>query len=196
MDGRRHLMVESDSAKRSQSTTAYQPGGSRPLSCAPPSKSGRELPLCGRLENFDHFRLPASKEMVAKCHAVAAWQITTIFASTDSKPEPKSQFGTHVQNIGRSPGPRSRFGARSPDPKSKPETRTPGHGPRATSPRLKHNHSPQIRPQIPSLWLQAPGTKRPGYFTSMSSYSLVPRPIFSPCSIMERQLVSGCVMLR
>ena len=71
-------MVESGSAKRSQSTTVYQPGGSRPLSCAPPSKSGRELPLCGSLENFDHFRLPTSKEMVAKCHAVTARQITTI----------------------------------------------------------------------------------------------------------------------
>lgn len=189
-------MVESGSAKRSQSTTVYQPGGSRPLSCAPPSKSGRELPLCGSLENFDHFRLPTSKEMVAKCHAVTTRQITTIFASTDSKPEPTSQFGTHVQNIGRSPGPRSRFGARAPDPKSKPEPRTPGHGPRATSPRLKHNPQPQIGPQTPSLRPQVPGTKHPGYFTSMSSYSLVPRPIFSPCSIMERQLVSGCVMLK
>lgn len=35
-----------------------------------------------------------------------------------------------------------------------------------------------------------------GYLTSISSYLLVPRPIFSPCSIMERQLVSGCVMLK
>ena len=179
MDGRRHLMVESGSAKRSQSTTVYQPGGSRPLSCAPSSKSGRELPLCGSLENFDHFRLPTSKEMIAKCHTVTARQIATISASTDSKPEPKSQLG-----------------AQSPDPKSKPEPRTPGHGPRATSPRLKHNPQPQIGPQTPSLRPQVPGTKHPGYFTSMSSYSLVPRPIFSPCSIMERQLVSGCVILR
>lgn len=54
----------------------------------------------------------------------------------------------------------------------------------------------KIPARNPSPWLQIPGTKRPGYFTSMSSYSLVPRPIFSPCSIMERQLVSGCVMLR
>lgn len=35
-----------------------------------------------------------------------------------------------------------------------------------------------------------------GYLTSISSYLLVPSPIFSPCSIMERQLVSGCVMLK
>ena len=34
------------------------------------------------------------------------------------------------------------------------------------------------------------------YLTSISSYSLVPRPIFTPCSIIERQLVSGCVMLK
>lgn len=34
-----------------------------------------------------------------------------------------------------------------------------------------------------------------GYLTSISSYLLVPSPILSPCSIMERQLVSGCVML-
>ena len=78
-------MVESGSAKRSQSTTVYQPGGSRPLSCAPSSKSGRELPLYGSLENFDHFRLPTSKEMVAKCHAVTARQITTIFMRHPTK---------------------------------------------------------------------------------------------------------------
>ena len=63
-----------------------------------------------------------------------------------------------------------------------------------------HDHLYVFRSKIParnpSPWLQIPGTKRPDYFTSMSSYALVPRPIFSPCSIMERQLVSGCVMLR
>ena len=32
------------------------------------------------------------------------------------------------------------------------------------------------------------------YLTSMSSYSLVPRPIFSACAMQERQSVSGCVM--
>ena len=59
-----------------------------------------------------------------------------------------------------------------------------------------HVFRSKIPARNPSPWLQIPGTKHPGYFTSMSSYSLVPRPIFSPCSIMERQLVSGCVMLR
>ncbi len=56
------------------------------------------------------------------CHAVTARQITTIFASTDSNPEPKSQLG-----------------APDPDPKSNPEIRTPVHGPWATSPRLRPN---------------------------------------------------------
>ena len=32
------------------------------------------------------------------------------------------------------------------------------------------------------------------YLTSMSSYSLVPRPIFSACAMHARQSVSGCVM--
>ena len=32
------------------------------------------------------------------------------------------------------------------------------------------------------------------YLTSMSSYLLVPRPIFSACAMQVRQSVSGCVM--
>lgn len=56
-----------------------QDGKSRPLSNGIQPKNGRETPGCSRAANPDHPGRPIPIVLVAKCQAVAAWQISTTF---------------------------------------------------------------------------------------------------------------------
>lgn len=64
--------------KRSRNASSLQPGNFRPFPIHLHQTFGRKMPRCCSPANRDRFRAVSNLIMVAKCHAVAAWQIATI----------------------------------------------------------------------------------------------------------------------